>query len=137
VRTAAFFGIQRVITIDSPQQARASEAAHRVAEGGMVHVEIFAVKDLAGFSRQLAASYHVIGTAVVGAQPLRKVVRQIQSGPPRPIALVFGNEESGMSREVAAACSLLVTIPGSGRVESLNVSAAAAVLCWEFCVKER
>ena len=36
------------------------------------------------------------------------------------------------SAEVAAACAVLVTIPGSGRVESLNVSVAAAVLCWEF-----
>ena len=51
---------------------------------------------------------------------------------PRPVALVLGNEEHGLAPEVAAACEQLVTIPGSGAVESLNVSAAAAVLCWEF-----
>jgi tRNA G18 (ribose-2'-O)-methylase SpoU len=48
------------------------------------------------------------------------------------VALVLGNEEHGLAPEVAAACEQVVTIPGSGAVESLNVSAAAAVLCWEF-----
>ena len=50
---------------------------------------------------------------------------------PKPVALVLGNEEQGLAPEVAAACSRLVTIPGSGQVESLNVSVAGAVLMWE------
>jgi TrmH RNA methyltransferase len=32
--------------------------------------------------------------------------------------------------DVAAACTRLVTLPASGPMESLNVSAAAAVLLW-------
>ena len=51
---------------------------------------------------------------------------------PKPVALVLGNEEQGLAPEVAAACSRLVTIPGSGQVESLNVSVAGAVLMWEY-----
>lgn len=50
------------------------------------------------------------------------------------MALVFGNEEHGLSPDVSAACTRLVTIPGSGTVESLNVSAAAAVLIWEYLI---
>lgn len=137
VRTAAFFGIQRVVVADSPQQARPSEAAHRVAEGGMVHVELLVVPDLAAFCRQLGAWYHVVGTAVTGAVPLRKAVREVQAPPHRPVALVMGNEEHGLAPAVAAACTIRVTIPGTGRVESLNVSAAAAVLCWEFYARSR
>jgi TrmH RNA methyltransferase len=41
---------------------------------------------------------------------------------------VLGNEEAGLAPEVAKACERLVRIPGAGRMESLNVSAAAAVL---------
>ena len=48
------------------------------------------------------------------------------------MALVLGNEEEGLAPEVTSACSRLVTIPGSGNVESLNVSVAAAVLMWEL-----
>jgi TrmH RNA methyltransferase len=55
---------------------------------------------------------------------------------PKPVALVLGNEEHGLAPEVAAACSRLVTIPGSGQVESLNVSVAGAVLMWE-CFRRR
>jgi TrmH RNA methyltransferase len=48
------------------------------------------------------------------------------------VALVLGNEEHGLAPEVAGACEELIRIPGSGAIESLNVSSAAAVLCWEF-----
>ncbi len=51
---------------------------------------------------------------------------------PRPVALVLGNEEDGLAPTVAAACDRLVRIPGRGAIESLNVAAAAAVLCWQF-----
>ena len=44
------------------------------------------------------------------------------------LALVLGNEEAGLPRDLAAACGMRLTLPGSGAVESLNVSVAAAVL---------
>jgi TrmH family RNA methyltransferase len=48
-----------------------------------------------------------------------------------PLALVLGNEASGLPTEVADRLDRGVTIPMSGRAESLNVSMAAAVLCFE------
>jgi TrmH RNA methyltransferase len=45
----------------------------------------------------------------------------------RPVALVLGNEETGVSAPVVAACRRQVRIGGSGRVQSLNVAQAAAV----------
>jgi TrmH RNA methyltransferase len=54
------------------------------------------------------------------------------AGAKGPWALVLGNEESGLAPAVVAACTRLVTIPGGGHVESLNVSAAAAVLIHEL-----
>jgi TrmH RNA methyltransferase len=86
---------------------------------------------LEDFVRGIAAGYEVIGTAVAGARPLAEVSRAAAASR-RPVALVLGNEERGLAPGVAAACSRLVTIPGSGRVESLNVSTAAAVLMWEL-----
>lgn len=43
-----------------------------------------------------------------------------------------GNEGSGLSKEVIEKCSSQVTIPMSGRAESFNASAAAAILAWEL-----
>ncbi len=41
---------------------------------------------------------------------------------------MLGAEGEGMNATLAAACDLRLSIPGSGAVESLNVSAATAVL---------
>ncbi len=126
-RTAGFFGVPRIVLPLHADSALPGESAHRVAEGGLEAVEILRVPDLAGFAAQLvAAGYDVIGAATRGGRP------EAAAHGAKPVALVLGNEEHGLSPEVAAACSRLVTIPGSGSVESLNVSVAAAVLMWEL-----
>jgi TrmH RNA methyltransferase len=46
----------------------------------------------------------------------------------RPVALVLGNEEHGISTAALEACRRRVRILGAGPVQSLNVAQAAAVL---------
>ena len=53
-----------------------------------------------------------------------------------PTVLVLGSEGRGIRPRVAAACDQLVSIPVAGKVASLNVSAAAAVLIFE-AVRQR
>lgn len=126
-RTAAFFGVAHIVIPTDPAAARPNDAAFRVAEGGLEQVAVWAVRDLAGWLGDLkAAGYVVIGAATRGGRPETAVNRGA------PVALVLGNEEKGLADDVAAACTRLVTIPGSGAVESLNVSVAGAVLLWEL-----
>lgn len=127
-RTAAFFGVPRIVIPDDATAARPTDAAHRVAEGGFEHLEVWQTKSLAVFARDLAAAgYDVIGAATRGGRP------DAPRGKERkPFALLLGNEEQGLAPDVASACTRLVTIPSSGKVESLNVSVAAAVLMWEL-----
>ena len=54
----------------------------------------------------------------------------------RPTALVMGAEETGISKEVLKLCDEQLAIPLIGAVESLNVSAAAAVMLFEV-VRQR
>jgi 23S rRNA (guanosine2251-2'-O)-methyltransferase len=49
----------------------------------------------------------------------------------RPSALVMGSEGRGLHRLVAENCDVLVKIPMYGKIESLNVSAAASVILFE------
>jgi 23S rRNA (guanosine2251-2'-O)-methyltransferase len=48
-----------------------------------------------------------------------------------PICLVLGGEGPGVRPSVAKACDFLVSIPMRGKIDSLNVGAAAAILCYE------
>ena len=54
----------------------------------------------------------------------------------RPTVLVMGAEETGISKEVLKLCDERLAIPLIGRIESLNVSAAAAVMLFEV-VRQR
>lgn len=127
-RTAAYFGVPRLVITGDPASARPGAAAYRVAEGGLEAVEVSTVPEAAPFLRALAAAgYDVVGAATRGGSAPGG-----SGGPAASWALVLGNEEHGLGPDVQAACTRLVTIPGAGRVESLNVSAAAAVLVSEL-----
>lgn len=132
VRTAAYFGVPAIVYGHHREQALATEATYRIAEGGMEHIELREVASLPEFLRAIRAQYLVIGAALQG-EPLENV-RVVKTGPKaRPVALVLGNEEHGLAPEVLAACEHNVLIPGGGAIESLNVAAAGAILMhWFF-----
>lgn len=123
-RTMAFFGLDRLLVSDHPGQAVPSEAAFRVAEGGLEWVEVIRVRNLAAELKRLKPYYRVIGTALGAHRPLAQVLAKGD----RPLAIVLGNEEEGLPPATLAACEEVATLPGSGRVQSLNVSATAAIL---------
>jgi RNA methyltransferase, TrmH family len=122
-RSAAFFGLSRLVLSDHPEQAGPSDAAYRVAEGGLEHLALYRAPRFAQTLKELQKAYRVLGTAAAEGTPLDALERS-----DRPVALVLGNEEDGLPRTTLAACDDIVTIPGSGRVQSLNVSASAAIL---------
>ncbi|MFH1497344.1 MAG: RNA methyltransferase [Verrucomicrobiota bacterium] len=127
VRTAAFFGIADIIIPAHPDAALPNDAAHRVAEGGMELVRVWRTSDLPALLRALAAAgYDVVGAATRGGDP--ETTAASLAATRKPLALVLGNEESGLSPPVTKACTKLVTIQGHGGVESLNVSVAGAIL---------
>src|SRR5262249_46304049 len=98
--------------------------SYRVAEGGLEYVELYRSAGFARMLQQLRRSYRVIGTAAENGQP----VEELRHSSDRPLALVLGNEEHGLSQATLKACDAIVTIAGSGFVQSLNVAASAAIL---------
>jgi RNA methyltransferase, TrmH family len=122
-RTAAFFGVPRIVLSDHPEQAGPSDASYRVAEGGLEYVQLYRGIRFTEMLRHLRREYRVVAAAAERGQPLA-ALRPSE----RPFALVLGNEEHGLPRATLEACDEVVTIPGSGFVQSLNVAASAAVL---------
>ena len=72
----------------------------------------------------------IYGTAAEGSVPMYKADLT------GPAAIVIGNEGDGMSPLVRKNCDMLVHIPMSGRISSLNASAAASILLYE-AVRQR
>lgn len=131
LRTAAFFGLPRVLISDHPGQALPSEAAYRVAEGGFEWVVLERAPTLPAVLKRLRASHRVFGTALDQTRPTVDAGALMgwrgKQGA-KPPAVVLGNEEDGIPPATLAACEAVLTIPGSGRVQSLNVAATAAIL---------
>ncbi|MDR3114342.1 MAG: RNA methyltransferase [Treponema sp.] len=141
VRSAAFFDARFIVLSGTAPEALVSTSAYRVAEGGMEYVVLRHVQDTLGFLTAASKVLITIGAdlrARQRIQDLHTIIRDrlhvldasrtsfrgvLQPG----IALVVGNEETGLPQEVKDLCSVLVRIPGTGVLESLNVAQAATL----------
>ena len=125
VRSCAHFGVQGII-MTQPDLLQ-SGAASRTAEGGVEFVDGLACDNLP-LALQLckAAGYSLITTSSHAGVSLY----QSQLG--RKVVVVFGEEMDGVSKQVANSTDVALQIPGSGRVESLNVSVAASLILGEW-----
>jgi TrmH RNA methyltransferase len=123
VRTAAHFGVRGVWVVG---RAATHGAAARVAEGGAEVVDVFDVGSAVPVLLALArAGFQVVGAAAGRGTSL------FEHRLHRRTAFVLGAEHAGLSAEAARLVELEMHIPGTGAVESLNVSSAAAVFMSE------
>lgn len=122
-RSAAFFGVGTLLLNHIHGAALPSDAAYRTAEGAMEHLDLYRTRDLPTLLRALGPIYRTVAATLrPGAMTMQDLPRD------RPLALVLGSEEHGVSPDVLAACRREVRIAGGGAVQSLNVAQAAAVL---------
>jgi len=121
-RSAAFFGARAMVIAGDARQADLSDAAFRVAEGGLEHLQVLRTDDLPALLRGLRGRWRTVAAVAASGVAPAAIPRDL------PIALLLGNEEQGPALASIAACEYRLTLPGSGLVESLNVAAAAAVL---------
>ena len=122
LRSAAHFGVSAVLLPENSPLAL-SGAAARVAEGGAEAVRLVRLPSATEAASELrAAGFGLAATVVAGGSDL------FVTPLPERLVFVLGAEGEGMDRKLADACDLRLSIPGSGAVESLNVSAATAVL---------
>ncbi|GAB6048225.1 RNA methyltransferase [Methyloparacoccus murrellii] len=125
-RSLAFFGFRHLALSDHPQQAGLSDAAYRVAEGGLDRLTVYRAPQLPGLLQALRPIFHIVATALSQrGQPLEAL---LASPDPRPRLILLGNEEQGLPDATLAAAETVLTLPGAGGVQSLNVAATAAIL---------
>jgi 23S rRNA (guanosine2251-2'-O)-methyltransferase len=124
LRVADGFGVD-LIVLPEHDSVGLTPAAVKASAGASQWVSVAQVTNLSrAIERLQKRGYWVYGAAVGGDPPSAIDFRG-------KVALVMGNEEKGIRRNVLEHCDRIVTIPMRGHVESFNVATAAAVLCYE------
>jgi 23S rRNA (guanosine2251-2'-O)-methyltransferase len=125
-RSAEGAGVTGVV-IPERRAATVTAAVCKASAGAVEHLAIAQVRNLADFlSEAKAAGCWCYGAA--GDADVAYDAPDYRGG----VVLVLGSEGRGLRPRVAASCDQLVAIPLRGRIESLNVGAAAAVLLYEI-----
>jgi 23S rRNA (guanosine2251-2'-O)-methyltransferase len=114
------------VVMPSHGSARVTAAVCRSSAGAVEHLPVAVVTNLARYLEEIkGADLWVAGAAGESGTPMWQA--DLSGG----LAFVFGAEGKGLRPLVRRTCDLTVSIPLLGRVESLNVSVAAAVLLYE------
>jgi 23S rRNA (guanosine2251-2'-O)-methyltransferase len=115
------------VVVPAHGSAVVTPAVARASAGAVEHLPVAVVTNLARYLGEVkGGDLWVYGAAgEEGVQPMWDA--DLSGG----VALVLGAEGRGLRPLVRRTCDALVAVPLSGRVESLNVSVAAAVLLYE------
>jgi TrmH family RNA methyltransferase len=125
IRTADAAGVAGIILVGNTCDPYSREAV-RASMGSVFAVPI-ARADHAGFVTT-ARSWpgDVVGTHLRGTRDYR------EANYDRPVLLVMGNEGAGLSDALSEVCNELVRIPMIGRLDSLNLAVATALMLFEI-----
>jgi 23S rRNA (guanosine2251-2'-O)-methyltransferase len=130
IRSAAAFGIAAVI-VPGRRAVGITATVAKAAAGGLEHVAVVEVTNISqSLERLKRLGFWIVGTDEQAEMPCHTFAF------PTPLALVFGEEGSGISPLVKRHCDALVSIPVRGPLRSLNVAVAATVLFYEVMGRE-
>ncbi len=125
IRNAVFFGCSGIV-IPKRRSAQISDTVAKTSAGAVFHTGVSRVSNLASSIKKLKR----YGFTVLGAEPDGEEIQKIQFE--FPLAVVIGGEDEGISKPVKKQCDKLVSIPSHGKISSLNLSCASAVLLYEI-----
>jgi 23S rRNA (guanosine2251-2'-O)-methyltransferase len=113
------------LVLPERRAAEVTPAVCKASAGAVEHLPLAQVRNLTDFLTDAKAR----GFWCYGADGDAKLdYRQVDFG--GPVVLVMGSEDKGLRPRVAGACDALISLPLRGRIESLSVGAAAAVLLY-------
>lgn len=131
VRSAECAGVNAII-IPNKNSARISSDALKTSAGALYHVPVCRVTNLKKIVRELKFQR---GLKVYAAsEKAEKFYTEVDMTV--PLAIIMGAEDKGIDEELLSIATESIKIPQKGQIESLNVSAAAAVIMFEV-VRQR
>lgn len=126
-RTAEALGFSGILLSRSGVDAYSPKSL-RASMGALLRIPVHVSDNIINDISELRTKGFVINGMVVDktAQKIQDISFCKNEG------LLIGNEAAGLTDEIKSVCDRLVTIPMSGRAESLNAAAAASIAMWEL-----
>ena len=133
LRSAEGAGVRGVV-LPRHRAVHVTPTVAKAAAGAVEYLDIALVPGLPGALQRLSAQkVWVVGLDDAADRSLF----DLGDLATEPLVLVLGAEGAGLSRLTRERCDLVVSIPMLGRLSSLNVSAAAALACFEVARRRR
>ncbi len=126
LRSAECAGVTGV-AVPRHRSVHVTPAVTKAAAGAIEHLPMALVAGMPSALQELGR----LGVMTVGLDERSTTSLYDLDLASRPVALVLGSEGSGLSPLSRRRCDVLCKIPVGGEIPSLNVSAAAAVACFE------
>ena len=126
IRSAEAAGAHGVV-IPKRRNAGLTSVVEKASAGALEHIPIARVSNLTAAIKELKKA----GLWIFGTGLYESSVNLYDSDLKGPCGIVIGSEGEGLSRLVREECDFLLRIPMLGKIESLNASAAAAVVLFE------
>lgn len=131
LRVADGAGVDGVI-IPQRRSASLTPGAIKTSAGAAFHVPVAEVTNLSRAIEALKKNrFWIAGMDMAGDKRPWEIDFNL------PVAIVLGSESKGMRRLIREKCDFLVSLPMHGKVESLNVSTAAAAIFYEIVRQRR
>jgi 23S rRNA (guanosine2251-2'-O)-methyltransferase len=125
IRSVECLGLDGIL-IGTAEQTGINSQAARSSAGAVNHVPIGRVEDLPAVVMELSRKrWQVWGATERGAVSVEQAEFHA------PLALIIGNEGTGIGPDLLSLCTATVQIPMAGRVGSLNAAVSAGILCYE------
>jgi len=125
IRTAECAGAHGII-IPKHRAASITTTISKTSTGAVEYLPIAKVTNLVSTIEELKlAGVWIVGTTINATKNYTEIDYKL------PLAIVIGNEGSGIRRLVIEKCDFLVKIPIYGKTESLNASVSAGIIIYE------
>lgn len=129
IRTCEAAGVDAII-IPKDRSVDINSTVMKTSAGALENIQICMVTNISNTIKNLKnKGFWIVGTDMKG-EDYTKIDYNC------PLALVIGNEGSGMSRIVKDSCDFIATIPMKGEINSLNASVATGIMIYEV-LKQR
>ncbi len=125
IRTAVGVGADGLV-IPKRRGASITATVAKTSAGAVEHANVAATNISVAIDRLKEVGFWVVGADAESPTPIWDLDLKGKT------MLVLGGENEGLSRLVKSKCDFLASLPMSGKIESLNVSATSAVMIYEI-----